>query len=42
MILTTIETRKKLFVDYNGSYDFYINHGGTQMPLMVIIQTHSK
>ena len=37
MILTTIETRKKLFVDYNGSYDFYINHGGTQMPLMVIM-----
>ena len=27
MILEIIETRKKLFVDYNGSYDFYISHG---------------
>ena len=32
-----IEERKKIFVDYNGSYDFYINHGGKQIPLITII-----
>lgn len=31
-----IEERKKIFVDYNGSYDFYINHGGKQIPLIVV------
>ncbi len=37
IILETIEERKKLFVDYNGSYDFYINHGGKQIPMLCII-----
>ena len=37
MILQIIEERKKIFVDYNGSYDFYINHGGKQIPLIVVI-----
>lgn len=37
MINQIMEDRKKIFVDYNGSYDFYINHGGKQMPLIVII-----
>ncbi len=37
MITELIEERKKIFVDYNGSYDFYINHGGKQMPFIVII-----
>ncbi len=37
MIQLIIEDRKKLFVDYNGSYDFYINHGGKQIPLIVIV-----
>lgn len=37
MILEIIETRKKLFVDYNGSYDFYISHGGKQIPTIVIM-----
>ena len=32
-----IEERKKTFIDYNGSYDFYINHGGKQIPLIVVI-----
>ena len=32
-----IEERKKIFVDYNGSYDFYINHGGKQLPLIVVM-----
>ena len=30
LIIETIEVRKKVFVDYNGSFDFYINHGGKQ------------
>ena len=34
---TTIEERKKVFVDYNGSYDFYINHGGKQIPMIVVV-----
>jgi S-DNA-T family DNA segregation ATPase FtsK/SpoIIIE len=37
MITQTIEERKKLFADYNGSYDFYINHGGKQIPMLVVI-----
>lgn len=37
MILKIIEDRKKLFIDYNGSYDFYINHGGKQIPMIVIM-----
>ena len=32
-----IEERKKVFTDYNGSFDFYINHGGRQIPLIVVI-----
>ena len=36
-IISIIEERKKIFVDYNGSYDFYINHGGKQMPFITII-----
>ena len=36
-LVTTIEERKKIFVDYNGSYDFYINHGGKQIPMIVVI-----
>lgn len=37
MINGIIEERKKIFVDYNGSYDFYIHHGGRQIPLIVIV-----
>ena len=37
MITAIIEERKKIFIDYNGSYDFYINHGGKQIPFIVII-----
>lgn len=37
MITQITEERKKLLLDYNGSYDFYINHGGKQIPLIVII-----
>ena len=37
MLSGIIEERKKIFVDYNGSYDFYINHGGKQIPLIVVV-----
>ena len=37
MINGIIEERKKIFVDYNGSYDFYISHGGKQIPQVVIV-----
>ena len=37
MINQIIDERKKIFIDYNGSYDFYINHGGKQMPMIVIV-----
>ena len=37
MITGIIEERKKIFIDYNGSFDFYINHGGRQIPLIVIM-----
>lgn len=37
MILKIIEERKKLFVDYNGSFDFYINHGGRQLPMIIVM-----
>ena len=37
MINQIMDDRKKVFVDYNGSYDFYINHGGKQIPLIVIV-----
>ena len=37
MINSIIEERKKIFVDYNGSYDFYINHGGKQIPFIAVI-----
>ena len=37
MIIQITDERKKLFLDYNGSYDFYINHGGKQIPLIVVV-----
>ena len=37
LILQIVEERKKIFIDYNGSYDFYINHGGKQIPLIVVM-----
>lgn len=29
--------RKRLFVDYNGDYDFYCKHSGKTLPLIVVI-----
>lgn len=37
MLSEIIEERKKIFVDYNGSYDFYINHGGKQIPMIIVM-----
>ncbi len=37
MINSIIEERKKIFIDYNGSYDFYIKHGGKQIPFITVI-----
>ena len=37
MLASIIEERKKILVDYNGSYDFYIHHGGKQIPLIVVV-----
>lgn len=37
MITGIIEERKKEFVEYNGSYDFYINHSGKQIPMIIVI-----
>lgn len=37
MIEKIIEERKKVFIDYNGSYDFYIKHGGKQIPFITIV-----
>ncbi|MBP5678410.1 MAG: type VII secretion protein EssC [Bacilli bacterium] len=36
-ISNLLEERKKIFTDYNGSFDFYINHGGKQIPLVVVV-----
>ena len=32
-----LETRKKLFIDYNGDYNFYLKHSGKQLPLIVTV-----
>lgn len=37
MINQTINERKKLFVEYNGSFDYYVHHSGKQIPMLVII-----
>ena len=37
LINQTLEERKKIFTDYNGSFDFYLDHGGKQIPLIVVI-----
>ncbi len=33
----TIEERRNLFLDYNGSYDFYIEHSGKKVPLITVV-----
>ena len=36
-IFEEIEKRKVLFQDFNGSYDFYINNSGNQLPAIIFI-----
>ncbi len=36
MLVSTLDDRRKKFVDYNGSYDFYIRHGGKQIPMIIV------
>ena len=37
LINQILEERKKIFTDYNGSFDFYLGHGGKQIPLIAVI-----
>ena len=37
MIDKMLEDRKKLFADYNGSYNFYIEHSNKKIPMIVIM-----
>lgn len=37
LIQGEMDTRKKLFVDFNGDYQYYIRRSGGMLPLMVII-----
>lgn len=37
IIATILDERKKIFTDYNGSFDFYINHGGKQIPFIIVM-----
>lgn len=37
MISSIVEERKKIFAEYNGSYDFYINHSGKQIPIVTVV-----
>ncbi len=37
MLIDEIESRKKLFQDYNGSYDFYIKQSKTKLPGIVLL-----
>ena len=37
MIDEIVEERKKLFIDYNGSYNFYISHSGQQIPTIIVM-----
>lgn len=37
MLQKEIATRKDLFADYNGDYDFYINNSGKMIPSIIVI-----
>ena len=40
MLQETIEKRKKLFVDYNGSYTSYCKHSGKTLPNIIVIMNN--
>ncbi|MBP3800007.1 MAG: type VII secretion protein EssC [Bacilli bacterium] len=37
MLTSNLEERKKLFVDYNGDYNFYCTHSGKTLPTIITI-----
>ena len=37
LLLKELENRKKLFINYNGDYDFYCKHSGKTLPTLVVI-----
>ena len=37
LVMEEIENRKTLFMDYNGSYDFYIKNSGNYLPLIGVV-----
>ncbi len=36
-LLYELDYRKKLFIDYNGDFDFYCKHSGKTLPMIVVI-----
>ncbi len=37
MLLLELEKRKKLFIDYNGDFEFYCTHSGNKLPSIIVI-----
>ena len=37
MLNSILEERKKLFTDYNGSYNFYLEHSNKKIPMITVI-----
>ena len=37
LLLSELNERKRLFVDYNGDYDFYCQHSGSTLPLIIVV-----
>ncbi len=37
LLITELEKRKKIFQDYNGSYDFFITHSNTKLPAVILL-----
>lgn len=37
MLQLELERRKSLLVEYNGDFDFYLNHSGQRLPLIVVV-----
>ena len=36
-MLYELDNRKKLFVDYNGDFEFYCKHSGKTLPMLIVI-----
>ncbi|MBR4618270.1 MAG: type VII secretion protein EssC [Bacilli bacterium] len=37
LLISELNMRKRLFVDYNGDYDFYCQHSGKTLPMIVVV-----